>query len=232
MKLVIKNIKKSFKEKDVLIDASYQFENGKIYGLLGRNGAGKTTLFNILYRELEEDDGNIGFFDDEKLRELKVEDIGMVFAETHLPDFLTAYEYIKFIIDINNPNELFKIDTYFDEMNIEQEDRHRLLKDFSSGMKSKVALLAIYIQKPKIILLDEPLTAVDVVSAAEIKRFFRSLKNDHIVIVSTHMLDLAKDLCDEIVLLHNGKLQSLSNLEKDENYESKIVEALKEEKDV
>ncbi|MFM1583479.1 ATP-binding cassette domain-containing protein, partial [Helcococcus ovis] len=80
MKLVIKNIKKSFKEKDVLIDASYQFENGKIYGLLGRNGAGKTTLFNILYRELEEDDGNIGFFDDEKLRELKVEDIGMVFA--------------------------------------------------------------------------------------------------------------------------------------------------------
>ncbi|MFM1602715.1 ABC transporter ATP-binding protein [Helcococcus ovis] len=232
MKLVIKNIKKSFKEKDVLIDASYQFENGKIYGLLGRNGAGKTTLFNILYRELEEDDGNIGFFDDEKLRELKVEDIGMVFAETHLPDFLTAYEYIKFIIDINNPNELFKIDTYFDEMSIEQEDRHRLLKDFSSGMKAKVALLAIYIQKPKIILLDEPLTAVDVVSAAEIKRFFRSLKNDHIVIVSTHMLDLAKDLCDEIVLLHNGKLQSLSNLEKDENYESKIVEALKEEKDV
>ncbi|MFM1514626.1 ATP-binding cassette domain-containing protein [Helcococcus ovis] len=232
MKLVIKNIKKSFKEKDVLIDASYQFENGKIYGLLGRNGAGKTTLFNILYRELEEDDGNIGFFDDEKLRELKVEDIGMVFAETHLPDFLTAYEYIKFIIDINNPNELFKIDTYFDEMSIEQEDIHRLLKDFSSGMKAKVALLAIYIQKPKIILLDEPLTAVDVVSAAEIKRFFRSLKNDHIVIVSTHMLDLAKDLCDEIVLLHNGKLQSLSNLEKDENYESKIVEALKEEKDV
>lgn len=232
MKLVIKNIKKSFKEKDVLIDASYQFENGKIYGLLGRNGAGKTTLFNILYREVEEDDGNIGFFDDEKLRELKVEDIGMVFAETHLPDFLTAYEYIKFIIDINNPNELFKIDTYFDEMSIEQEDRHRLLKDFSSGMKAKVALLAIYIQKPKIILLDEPLTAVDVVSAAEIKRFFRSLKNDHIVIVSTHMLDLAKDLCDEIVLLHNGKLQSLSNLEKDENYESKIVEALKEEKDV
>ncbi|MFM1535009.1 ABC transporter ATP-binding protein, partial [Helcococcus ovis] len=218
--------------KDVLIDASYQFENGKIYGLLGRNGAGKTTLFNILYRELEEDDGNIGFFDDEKLRELKVEDIGMVFAETHLPDFLTAYEYIKFIIDINNPNELFKIDTYFDEMSIEQEDIHRLLKDFSSGMKAKVALLAIYIQKPKIILLDEPLTAVDVVSAAEIKRFFRSLKNDHIVIVSTHMLDLAKDLCDEIVLLHNGKLQSLSNLEKDENYESKIVEALKEEKDV
>ena len=117
-------------------------------------------------------------------------------------------------------------------MSIELEDRHRLLKDFSSGMKAKVALLAIYIQKPKIILLDEPLTAVDVVSASEIKKFFRSLKDDHIVIISTHMLDLAKDLCDEIVLLHNGRLQSLSNLEKDENYESKIVEALKEEKDV
>ncbi|MFM1524107.1 MULTISPECIES: ABC transporter ATP-binding protein [Helcococcus] len=232
MKLSIQSLKKNFSDKEVLRDASYEFENGKIYGLLGRNGAGKTTLFNILYSELEKDDGDIKFFDDEALRNLKVEDIGMVFAETHLPDFLTAYEYIKFIIDINNPNELFKIDTYFDEMSIEQEDRHRLLKDFSSGMKAKVALLAIYIQKPKIILLDEPLTAVDVVSASEIKKFFRSLKDDHIVIISTHMLDLAKDLCDEIVLLHNGRLQSLSNLEKDENYESKIVEALKEEKDV
>ncbi|MFM1581527.1 ABC transporter ATP-binding protein [Helcococcus bovis] len=232
MKLSIQSLKKNFSDKEVLRNASYEFENGKIYGLLGRNGAGKTTLFNILYSELEKDDGDIKFFDDEALRNPKVEDIGMVFAETHLPDFLTAYEYIKFIIDINNPNELFKIDTYFDEMSIEQEDRHRLLKDFSSGMKAKVALLAIYIQKPKIILLDEPLTAVDVVSASEIKKFFRSLKDDHIVIISTHMLDLAKDLCDEIVLLHNGRLQSLSNLEKDENYESKIVEALKEEKDV
>lgn len=119
--------KKNFSDKEVLRDASYEFENGKIYGLLGRNGAGKTTLFNILYSELEKDDGDIKFFDDEALRNLKVEDIGMVFAETHLPDFLTAYEYIKFIIDINNPNELFKIDTYFDEIGIELEgDRHRL----------------------------------------------------------------------------------------------------------
>lgn len=152
----------------------------------------------------------------------------MLFAETSLPEFLTAYEYIKFIIDIKNPHDIENIDKYFDYMSINERDRHKLIKEFSSGMKSKVALLAIYIQKPKVILLDEPLTAVDVVSGAEIKKFFRSLKNDHIIIVSTHMLDLAKDLCDEIVLLHNGKFESLEDLEKDENYESRIVEALKE----
>lgn len=153
------------------------------------------------------------------------------FAETNLPDFLTGYEYIKFIIDITDPYDIRNIDLYFDQMDLDKDDRHKLIKNYSSGMKAKLSLLTIYIQKPKVILLDEPLTAVDVVSGAEIKKFFRQLKDNHIVIISTHMLDLAKDMCDEIVLLHNGKLNQLKNLEKNENYEEIIIEALRSEND-
>lgn len=152
----------------------------------------------------------------------------MVFAENILPDFLTAYEYIKFIGDINEDKMEYSIDEYFDMVDINEVDRHRLMKNYSSGMKSKVSLLGMYIQRPKVILLDEPLTAVDVISGEDIKKFIKEMKKDHIIIISTHMMALAKDICDEIVLLNEGRLYSLDNLMKDENFEEKIIEALKE----
>lgn len=228
MKLHIKKLDKSFKKNHVINDAYYTFELGKIYGLLGRNGAGKTTLFNMIYSELKRDGGEILFENNGEIRPLNVEEVGMVFAESFLPDFLTGYEYIKFIIDIKAPTLMRNIDDYFEMMDLNEVDRHKIIKEYSSGMKSKINLLALYIQRPPVILLDEPLTAVDVVSGSEIKKFFRDMKDEHIIILSTHMLDLAKDICDEIVLLNEGKLEALSDLEKDENYENRIVEALRD----
>lgn len=141
--------------------------------MLGRNGAGKTTLFNIIYKELQKESGEIILEIDGEEITPSIDDIGMIFAETYLPDFLTGYEYAKFITDISSPHERASVDLLFDEMNIDETDRHKLLKEYSSGMKSKVALLAMYIQKPKIILLDEPLTAVDIISAQEIKKILQ-----------------------------------------------------------
>jgi ABC-2 type transport system ATP-binding protein len=228
MKLLIKDIKKNFSDKVVLTGATYTFKEDIIYGLLGKNGAGKTTLFNIIYDEVDQDEGLVQIEEDGKLRDITFEDVGMVFAETLLPEFLTAYEYIKFIFDITNEPKEYSIDQYFDLVDIDKDDRHRIIKGYSSGMKSKLAMVAIYIQNPKIILLDEPLTAVDVISGQEIKKFIKKLKKDHIIILSTHMMDLAKDISDEIVILNEGKLRSLENLQKDENFEDIIIEALKE----
>lgn len=232
MRLHIDQIKKNFGQKVVLTGASYIFEENIIYGLLGKNGAGKTTLFNIIYSELDKDSGSVKIYEDGELRDLNFSDVGMVFAESLLPDFLTGYEYIKFILDISKKEKNKNIDQYFDLLDIDMEDRHRLLRGYSSGMKSKIAMLAIYIQNPKIILLDEPLTAVDLISGEEIKNFIKDLKKDHIIILSTHMMDLAKDISDEIVILNEGKLRNLENLKKDENFEEIILKALKGEEDV
>ncbi|MDK7119549.1 ATP-binding cassette domain-containing protein, partial [Streptococcus oralis] len=98
-------------------------------------------------------------------------------------------------------------DDYLDRLGFGQEDRHRIIKGYSSGMKSKLAILCLLISKPKIILLDEPLTAIDVISSLEIKRLLLDLGKDHIMIMSTHMIQLAKDICDDIVLLHQGQLR-------------------------
>lgn len=230
MKLLVKDIQKKYSELEVLKDCSYEFESGKIYGLLGRNGSGKTTLFNIIYGDLDYDNGSIEIEENNSVNKIKTKDIGMVFAENILPEFLTGYEFIKFYKDINGSLYDEKtVDEYLDMVNFSQKDRHRIINDYSSGMKSKISLLTLFISKPKVILLDEPLTSVDVVVGQQIKALLRELKKEHIVIVSTHMLELATSLCDDIVLLNNGKLSELDKHKKEEeNFEAFIIEILKD----
>ena len=139
---------------------------------------------------------------------------------------------MKFFIDINKKRikNLKTIDEYFEFMKIEKEDRDKLLKDYSQGMKNKMQMLVNIISRPDILLLDEPLTSFDVVVAEEMKQMLRTIKKDHIIIFSTHIMELALDLCDEIVILNKGILEKIEkgNLD-NEHIKNKIIEALKEE---
>ena len=230
MKLVIKNLKKSFEKKEVLKNINFEFEKGKIYGLLGRNGAGKTTLFNCLNEDLDIESGEF-YFEDTTTRKIKSEDIGYVLSTPNVPEFLTGREFLKFFIDINKKRikNLKTIDEYFDFMKIQKEDRDRLLKDYSHGMKNKMQMLVNIIANPNILLLDEPLTSFDVVVAEEMKQMLKSIKKDHVIIFSTHIMELALDLCDEIVILNKGVLEKIDKNDLDnEELKNKIIEALKE----
>lgn len=236
MKLIVKNIKKNFDKKEVLKNLNFTFEQGKIYGLLGRNGAGKTTFFNCLNEDLKIDDGEFYIEDKEnKQRKLKAEDIGYVLSTPNVPEFLTGREFLKFFIDINKDKIKNKksIDEYFEFIKIEKEDRDKLLRDYSHGMKNKMQMLVNIIADPNILLLDEPLTSFDVVVAEEMKQMLKNIKKDHIIIFSTHIMELALDLCDEIVILNNGLLEEIdkNNLNNSE-IKNKIIKALKEETNV
>ena len=170
MKFVIEHLSKSFEKKEVLRDIDFTFDEGKIYGLLGRNGAGKTTLFNCLNRDLKADSGNFYIEDENGVRrEVAAEDIGYVLSTPTVPEFLTGREFLKFFMDINeksikNPKS---IDEYFDYMS---------------------------------------------------------------TIFSTHIMDLALDLCDEIVLLNHGELEVVEKTDLDSReFKDKIIAALREE---
>lgn len=232
MKFIIEHLAKRFEKKEVLRDIDFTFEEGKIYGLLGRNGAGKTTLFNCLNRDIKTDGGSFWLEIDGVRRETKAEDIGYVLSTPTVPEFLTGREFLKFFMDINassieNPRS---IDEYFEYMSIEPEDRDKLLKDYSHGMKNKMQMLINIIARPNILLLDEPLTSLDVVVAEEMKQLLRSLKKDCITIFSTHIMDLALDLCDEIVLLNHGELEVVEKTDLDSReFKDKIIAALREE---
>ena len=234
MRFVIEQLSKRFDAKEGLMDIIFTFEEGKIYGLLGRNGAGKTTLFNCLNRDIRTDGGTFYFDTADGVRDVLPEDIGYVLSTPTVPEFLTGREFLKFFMDIHADElrDTRSIDDYFDDMSIEVGDRDRLLKDYSHGMKSKMQMLVSIIARPNLMLLDEPLTSLDVVVAEEMKQLLRSLKEERIIVFSTHLLDLALDLCDEIVLLNHGVLEAVDKSDLDNGeFKDKIIAALREEGD-
>ncbi len=232
MNFTIEHLKKNFEKKEVLRDISFTFEEGKIYGLLGRNGAGKTTLFNCINKDIRADGGTFFFEENGTRRETIPEDIGYVLSTPTVPEFLTGREFLKFFMDINRKYIVgnHSTDEYFDYISIAEEDRDKLMKDYSHGMKNKMQMLVNFIARPKLLLLDEPLTSLDVVVAEEMKEILRSMKGERITIFSTHILDLAVDLCDEIVLLSHGILDTVEKSDLDSaEFKDKIISALREE---
>lgn len=234
MKLVIENLSKSFDKKEVLKNINFTFESGKIYGLLGRNGAGKTTFFNCLNEDLKCDSGEFYLSDGKSNKKIESSDIGYVLSTPVVPEFLTGREFLKYFIDINKDNikDLKTIDEYFDIVKIDKEDRDKLMKDYSHGMKNKMQMLIYLIASPNILLLDEPLTSFDVVVAEEMKELLKKMKKDRILIFSTHIMELALDLCDEIVVLQKCELLEIKRDElTDKELKNKITNILKGEED-
>ena len=226
----VNNLTKTY-DNFKLDNITLEIKKGSIIGLIGENGAGKTTFFNCLNEDLPIDSGNF-FLEDKEIKKISAEDIGYVLSTPNVPEFLTAREFLKFFIEINKDrikNEK-SIDEYFEFMKIEKEDRDKLLKDYSHGMKNKMQMLVNIIANPSILLFDEPLTSLDIVVQEEMKQMLREIKKDHIIIFSTHIMELALDLCDEIVILNKGVLEKIdkNNLDNDK-FKAKIIEALKEE---
>lgn len=233
MQLILDQISKSFGTKEVLKGASYTFEQGKIYGLLGRNGSGKTTLFNCLSAEFPADGGEVTLVDEYgQSRTPKQGDIGYVLSTPVVPEFLTGIEFVKFFQEIAGDKSGRTPEQWLDLVGLGPGDSHRLMRGYSHGMKHKIQMLCFLIGKPPVILLDEPLTSFDVVAALEMKNLLREMKEDHIILFSTHILQLAQDLCDEIVLLHQGELEGVDNAKiHTPEFESYIVELLTQEDD-
>ena len=231
MEFVISHLVKNYGSKQVLKDVDFVFEEGRIYGLLGRNGSGKTTFFNCV-------NGDIDYNfrenkDSEDKTALMPQDIGYLVSTPTVPEFMTGREFLKFFLEVHDEITPDKtIDEYFDYMMVPEDDRDRLLKDYSHGTKNKMQMLLNIIASPKLMLLDEPLTSLDVIIAEEMKNVIRSQKQGKITIFSTHLLDVAVDLCDQIVLLHNGRLEPIDKNDLgDAAFKDKIINALRDADD-
>lgn len=206
MNLKIEKLSFKYNKDYIIEDLNYTFESNTIYGLFGKNGIGKTTLLNILkgrYTYL----GNIKLNDNLLLSK----DVTFITSTPELPDFLTGEEYIKYLMKINNCYDKDKVDEYFNMVNLSNDSKDKLLMEYSHGMKNKIEILTSIILDSKIILLDEPLTNLDIVAQEEIKEILNKLKKDKIIIISTHILDIASSLCDEVLILKNKKIYKISN---------------------
>ena len=229
MKLIVKDLSKTFGKKEVLKKASYTFHQGEVYALLGRNGAGKTTLFKLITDSIAKDRGEVLLEIDGKSSPLDFKDVFFMVSEPELTKFLTGREFISFFIEANEENikDIKDLDSYFSLVDLDIDDSNRLIQDYSTGMKNKLQMLMFLILRPRVILMDEPLTSLDVVIQLQMKKIIREIHKNHIIIFSTHILQLAKDICDRIVLLHDKTLNPVDSLIKDDPaFEDTIINLL------
>ena len=177
MKLIINNLSKSYGLNNVLNGINFEFESGKIYGLIGKNGVGKTTFFNCLNGMTQRNCGDVILIkDDNHSQPLSQSDVGFIESTPVLPEFLTGREFIQFLIDIQEDKEKLLIDELFDIVDLNIKDQEKLIKTYSHGMKNKIQILTLFICNAPVLFLDEPLTSLDVVVASDIKKIILKME--------------------------------------------------------
>jgi len=192
----ITNLSKSFGAKQVLKNISLQFEKGKVYGIVGENGAGKTTLFRCM-AGLENYDGQIN----SELNPLK-NYLGLLLTEPFFFTKITGKEYIRLLCNARK-----KEVTDIEGKNIFDLPLNQYASTYSTGMKKKLALMAILLQENQYFILDEPFNGVDIHSNIIIVDLIRKLKElGKTVIISSHIFSTLSDTCDEIYLLSGGEV--------------------------
>ena len=208
--LKVEKIFKSFAEKEVLKGISLELHEGEIYGLIGKNGAGKTTLMNIIAMVLQSDSGKI-FVDGKEIKTLNdlSGQIGYVIDIPSAFEYLTPMQYLEFLL---SPKGLTKTEIKIKSMealvklNLE-DSANKQIKTFSRGMKQRMGIASGIICDPKIIIFDEPSSALDPEGRSEVLQIIDNLaKEGKVVLLSTHILDDIERICDKIGILIDGKI--------------------------
>ena len=208
----ISNLSKIYSDVTVLNIDSLTIPQGESFGLVGNNGAGKTTLFRLILDLIEANSGNVTIDDAPVARRDEWKSIvGSFLDEGFLIDFLTPEEYFKFVGKLYNKSEgdiaLF-LEGMKDFFNDEILSDKKLIRDLSKGNQKKVGIAAALISDPKILILDEPFTALDPSSQIRLKRLLNELQQkDHMtMLISSHDLNHVTEVCKRTVVLEKGKI--------------------------
>ncbi|MBN2797281.1 MAG: ABC transporter ATP-binding protein [Clostridia bacterium] len=213
------DIKKTYSNGVTAVkDLDITIESGKIIGFLGPNGAGKTTTLKIITGIIKPDTGTIninGYRMDTQAIEAKME-MGFVSDDADVFLRLKGIEYLNFMADIYGVSQEDRTSRIKD-MSIRLE-MDKALKDkilgYSHGMRQKIVIMGALIHNPNVWILDEPLTGLDPKSSFVLKQMMREhADNGNTVFFSTHVLEVAEKICDEVFIINNGQIQFHGNME-------------------
>ena len=202
---------KSFGATEALSKLSFEMRSGEIACLLGPNGAGKTTTLKLLVGLLRPTAGVVRVAGlDPSTRPIDVKcKVGYSSDEPAFYDFLSGTETINFAAEMRGLDRVeswARIDSLVVLLEF-KEALSKLVGTYSHGMKKKLSLLLALIHDPPVLLLDEPTNGLDPVAAARMREVLRSRSSaGTAILISTHLLDLAEQLCSRILLLHGGRL--------------------------
>lgn len=222
--LLVDRIKKTFGETKAVDEVSFKVEAKGVIGLLGPNGAGKTTLMRIICGYLKPEEGLIKWnnkvFDPKLLVNKKY--IGYLPEGNPLYGNMTVGKYLRFISDLKQANSK-DIDEVIEKCGL-TEVKYKKIETLSKGYKQRTGLAQAILGDPKILILDEPTSGLDPNQIIEIRKLIKALGKDRLVILSTHILPEAKEVCSRVLIINRGKIVLDNEIKKIKNLEKKFVE--------
>ena len=195
----IAHINKSFGAQQVLKDVSLEIPAGQVLGLLGPNGAGKSTLMKILIGLWKADSGSVSV----------PPRIGYLPENNPLYEEMYVSEYLRFMASLtaNSQQLTASVDALIDKVGLTPE-KHKHIRELSKGYRQRVGLAQALLGDPQLLILDEPTTGLDPNQLVEIRSLIRSLGKDRTVILSTHIMQEVREMCDRVVILDHGEIKA------------------------
>lgn len=206
MKITINNLTKKFKDEIVLNNINMTLESGNIYGIIGQNGSGKSVLLKIICAFYIPSQGevlidNINYCNGKNFpKNLRA----LIEKNAFLPD-ISGFNNLKLLAKIENKitdeeiNESLKIVNLY-------EEKDKMFSKYSMGMKQKLGIASALMEDPEIIILDEPFNGIDEESKKKITNELIKIKNNKIIIITSHIKDEITSLCDHVFEMKNGKI--------------------------
>src|SRR5580704_4391573 len=201
-------------------DVSFSVRAGEVLGLLGPNGSGKSTTVKILTGLLQPSSGHVLLDGRDVATDLTAfkAHLGYVPEEPHLYSYLTGPEYLLLVGRLRNlPDHVLepKIERFLRLLGI-YDDRYQTLASYSKGMRQKILIAAAVLHDPRLVILDEPFSGLDVSAARVLKAFVHALAEEgKIVVFSSHVLEVVEQVCSRVVILKDGRIvghDSVANL--------------------
>ena len=213
----VEHLTKKYGDLMAIRDLSFKVERGNIWGLLGPNAAGKTTTMRILTGYLPATDGKArvaGFDVFEQPNEVK-KIIGYLPENVPLYPDMTVYSFLSFVAEIKQIPSAKRKEALEKAIEISglESVRGRLIRNISRGFKQRVGIAQCLIHDPQVLVLDEPTIGLDPAQIIEIRKLITSLKGEHTIILSTHILAEVTQTCDGVVIINEGLLMASGSLE-------------------
>lgn len=205
--LQVNNLEKKIKNNVVLYDINLQLHKGKIYGFRGRNGSGKTMLFRAICGLIRPTNGTI-IIDQKKLGEeiSFPESVGVLIEYPGFLADLTGFKNLKMIAEINNQIDESEIKEMITKVGLDPEDK-RKFKKYSLGMKQRLGIAQALMEEPELLILDEPLNALDSGGIDLVKNLLIEMREKNkLILIASHDKEALELLSDEIFTIENGKI--------------------------
>jgi ABC-2 type transport system ATP-binding protein len=220
----VNGLTKDYGARRAIDNLTFDAEQGEIVGFLGPNGAGKTTTMRILtgYMPPTEGTATVAGYDiiDESLEVRKR--VGYLPETVPLYNDMTALEYLKFMAELRRiPDPEERAYETLENVNLE-ERANSYIGTFSKGMRQRIGLAQALIHRPEVLILDEPTIGLDPAQVVEIRNVIREIGKDRTVLLSTHILSEAQQMCDRVLIINKGKIVTEDT---PENLQSRLVGA-------